>query len=233
MPNKHFTHLHLHTEFSLLDGAISLDKLIAKGKEFNFKALAISDHGNIFGAVKFFEKCKKAGIKPVLGMEAYLTENASIKAADNKYYHLLLLVENETGYKNLCKLISFSYQQGFYFKPRIDYELLERHAEGLTVSTACLGGHIPKLLMNDQEAQAHERTDWFLRVFGRDRFYLEIQPEDQPEQKTLNNKLYEWAIKKNLELCLYYSPDFLFQNSKLKVPRSFSAHELAFLSGKA
>src|SRR3989304_9094779 len=163
---KHFTHLHLHTDFSLLDGAISLEKLIAFGQEQQLKALAMTDHGNIFGAVKFFQKCKKAGIKPILGMEAYLTENARIKSVDNKYYHLIVLVQNEIGYKNLCKLISFSYQEGFYFKPRIDYAALEKHTEGLIVSTACLGGHIPKLLMQENYQAAEERMDWFLRVFG-------------------------------------------------------------------
>ena len=154
---QHFTHLHLHTEYSLLDGAISLDKLIAFGKENNYKALAITDHGNIFGAVKFFQKCKKAGIKPILGMEAYFTEDAKVKNADNKYYHLIILVQNAIGYKNLCKLISYSYQEGFYFKPRIDYNILEKHSEGLIVTSACLGGHIPKLLMSNN-TQAVERS---------------------------------------------------------------------------
>ena len=155
--SQHFTHLHLHTDFSLLDGAITLDKLINFGKEHNLKALAITDHGNIFGAVKFFQKCKKANIKPILGIEAYLTEDVNIKSAGKRYYHLLLLVENETGYKNLCKLISYSFQKGFYFKPRIDYKILEQHAEGLIATTACLGGHIPKLLMEGNEQAAEER----------------------------------------------------------------------------
>lgn len=198
MSQQHFTHLHLHTEYSLLDGAISLDKLVEFGKAHNYKALAITDHGNIFAAVKFFQKCKKAGIKPILGMEAYFTEDAKVKNADNKYYHLILLVQNEIGYKNLCKLISYSYQEGFYFKPRIDYNILEKHSEGLIVTSACLGGHIPKLLMSDQIAQAEERVDWFLRVFGRDRFFLEVQPEDQQEQVILNQKLFELAQRKNL-----------------------------------
>ena len=144
--DKHFTHLHLHTEFSLLDGAISLDNLVEYGKKHNLKALAISDHGNIFGAVKFFQKCKAAGIKPILGIEAYFTPNINIKNANQKYYHLIILVQNETGYKNLCKLISFSYQKGFYFKPRIDFEQLEKYNEGLIVTSACLGGYIPSLL---------------------------------------------------------------------------------------
>jgi len=197
--SQHFTHLHLHTEYSLLDGAISLDKLIAFGKEHNYKSLAITDHGNIFGAVKFFQKCKKAGIKPILGMEAYFTEDAKVKNPDNKYYHLIILVQNATGYKNLCKLISYSYQEGFYFKPRIDYSILEKHSEGLIVTSACLGGHIPKLLMSGNTKEAKERVEWFLKVFGRDRFFLEVQPEDQEEQITLNNKLFALAQEKNIQ----------------------------------
>ncbi len=197
---QHFTHLHLHTEFSLLDGAIKLDQLIDYGKEHKLKALAITDHGNIFGAVKFFQKCKKAGIKPILGMEAYLTEDATIRSADNKYYHLVILVQNEIGYKNLCKLIAFSFKEGFYFKPRIDYEVLKKYSEGLIVTTACLGGHIPQLLKQGNITEVHNRIDWFLEVFGKDRFYLEVQPEDQEEQTTLNHQLYALAQERNLHL---------------------------------
>lgn len=198
--SKHFTHLHCHTEFSLLDGATSLDRLLAFGKEHNLKSLAITDHGNIFGAVKFFQKCKKANIKPVLGIEAYITEDAQIKAADNKYYHTILLVENEIGYKNLCKLISFSYQEGFYFKPRIDYQILEKHAKGLIATSACLGGHIPKLLCNGQQEQANLWIDRYLDIFGPDNFYLEVQPEDQPEQATLNSMLYQIHAQRGIPL---------------------------------
>ena len=136
---KHYTNLHVHTDFSLLDGAISLDNLIKFGQEDELKALGISDHGNIFGAVKFFQKCKKAKIKPILGMEAYLAEDAQKKDIDNRYYHLLLIVQNKIGYRNLCKLIAYSFQKGFYFKPRIDYAMLEKYNEGLIVSSACLG----------------------------------------------------------------------------------------------
>jgi DNA polymerase-3 subunit alpha len=197
---KHFTNLHTHTEFSLLDGAIALEDLVSFGKQHDFKALAISDHGNVFGAVKFFELCKKAAIKPILGMEAYLAEDSLVKDINNKYYHLLLIVQNKIGYRNLCKLIAHSYKEGYYFKPRIDYRMLEKHAEGLIVSTACLGGHIPKLLMSDNIAAAHERVDWFMQVFGKNRFFLEIQPEDQQEQKLLNQKLYALSAEKNVSL---------------------------------
>lgn len=197
---KHFTHLHLHTDYSLLDGAISIDKLIAYGKAHHLKALAITDHGNIFGAVQFFQACKKANIKPILGMEAYLTDDAKIKDPNNKYFHLILLVENEIGYKNLCKLISYSFKEGFYFKNRIDYKMLEQHSEGLITTSACLGGHIPRLLMEGNLEEAHKKIDWFLRVFGKERFYLEVQPEDQKDQKVLNEKLYAIAKERDISL---------------------------------
>ncbi len=200
MTNQHFTHLHLHTEFSLLDGAIRLDKLIEYGKQNSFKALAITDHGNIFGAVQFFQQCKKAGIKPILGIEAYFTEDATIRNSENKYYHMILLVENETGYKNLCKLISYSFKEGFYFKPRIDFKILAQHCEGLIVTSACLGGYIPQLLKHGETEKVKTAIAWFLEHFGKDRFYLEVQPEDQPEQTTLNNQLYELAKEYNLNL---------------------------------
>ena len=198
--SQHFTHLHLHTDFSLLDGAISVEKLVDFGQKNQLKALAITDHGNIFGAVKFFQKCKKAGIKPILGMEAYMAEDAKIKNAEKKYFHLILLVQNEIGYKNLLKLISYSFQEGFYFKPRIDYAMLAKHNEGLIVTTACLGGHIPSLLMAGNDQEAEQRMDWFLNIFGRERFYFEVQPEDQKDQVILNKKLFEWAAKKNINV---------------------------------
>ena len=216
---KHFTNLHVHTDFSLLDGAISLKRLIRFGKEHDFKALAISDHGNIFGAVKFFELCKKENIKPVLGMEAYLAEDARKKDADNRYYHIILIVQNKTGYRNLCKLIAYSYKEGFYFKPRIDYRMLEAHSEGLITTSACLGGHIPKLLMNNKKELADKRIDWFLERFGPDRFYLEIQPEDQDEQKILNKKLYEISAAKQVSLVAT-------ADSHYATPDDHEAHEM-------
>lgn len=210
--SKHFTHLHLHTEYSLLDGAIGLDTLIKYGKKFDFKALAITDHGNVFGGVKFFQKCKKAGIKPILGMEAYFTENAKIKNAENKYYHLILLVENQEGYKNLCALNAYAYQEGFYFKPRIDYDILKKHSAGLIVTSACLGGHIPKLFQQNNLKEIDERVDWFLDVFGKERFYLEVQPDEQEEQKILNKQLFDLAKRRSIDLvaagdCHYPSLD--------------------------
>jgi len=196
--NKHFTHLHLHTDYSLLDGAITIEKLIDFAKKNEFKSLAITDHGNIFGAVKFFQLAKKAGIKPVLGMEAYFAEDIKIKDPNKKYHHLIILVQNSEGYRNLCKLIAFSYQDGFYFKPRIDYKMLEQHSAGLIVTTACLGGHIPSLLMENNYTEADKKLDWFLDVFGKERFYLEVQPPDLEDQRSLNTKLFDIAKKRNI-----------------------------------
>jgi len=195
---KHFTHLHVHTDYSLLDGAISIKKLVDFGKKNNLNALAITDHGNLFGAVKFFQECTRAGIKPIIGIEAYLTEDIQIRDASNKYYHLIILAQNEQGYKNLCKLNAYAYTDGFYFKPRIDYRLLKEHSQGLIVTTACLGGHIPTLLMQEQDKQANKWLDWYLQVFGPERFYLEVQPEDQKEQQQLNERLWDLSKKKGI-----------------------------------
>lgn len=197
--SQEFTHLHVHTEFSLLDGAIGLKKLVQQAKSQGLKSLAITDHGNIFGAVKFAKICKKNGIKPIIGMEAYFTEDAKIKDPQNKYYHLILLVQNEIGYKNLCKLISYSYQEGFYFKPRIDYAMLKKHSEGLIVTSACLGGHIPKLLKSGQIDKAKKQIQWFLDVFGRDRFFLEVQPDEQDEQKVMNKYLFDLCKEMDIQ----------------------------------
>lgn len=195
---SYFTHLHVHTEYSLLDGAISHEALIGFAQRHNIPAIGTSDHGNIFGAVKFFQACKKANIKPILGMEAYFTEDVKIKEHQNRYFHLLLLVQNEVGYRNLCKLISYSYQKGFYFKPRIDYEILAQHSDGLIATTACIGGHIPQLLLQHNNKEAHDRIDWFVEHFGRERFFLEVQPEEQPEQKEINQQLYDIGAQKNI-----------------------------------
>lgn len=193
--SNHFTHLHLHTEYSLLDGAIRLPDLLLKAKQQEWKAVGISDHGNIFGAVKFFQLAKKEKIKPILGAEMYFTPDVSIKNAQDKYNHLIVIVQNKEGYKNLCKLMAFAYQEGFYFKPRIDYEQLRKHSEGLIISTACLGGHIPSLLREGNIIEAEKRTRWFQEVFGPERFFYELAPGVFKEQVELNSLLLEYSAK--------------------------------------
>lgn len=219
MSEKQFVHLHLHTEYSLLDGAIKLEHLVKRVQECQMKAVAITDHGNICGAVKFFDLCKKAGIKPVLGIETYFTSDVAIKNVDDKYNHLILWVQDQEGYKNLCKLISYSFTDGFYFKPRIDYRILEQYSAGLIASTACIGGHIPSLILAQKYEQAHERLDWFLNVFGHDRFFIEVQPEDQPEQTIVNNYLYQLAREKNVTVIATTDAHYL-------TPAYHEAHEV-------
>lgn len=187
--SQHFTHLHLHTEFSLLDGAIKIKDLVRFAKEQDWKAIGISDHGNVFGAVKFFQHAKKENIKPVLGIEMYFTPDAKVRDIKNKYHHLLLIVQNKQGYQNLCRLIAYSYQEGFYFKPRIDYATLEKYNEGLIASTACIGGHIPKLLRRGEFEEAEKRITWFKDVFGPDRFFFEFHPEENFEKQIITNKV--------------------------------------------
>ena len=197
--SKHFAHLHLHTEFSLLDGAIRINDLVRHTKEQGLKAVGITDHGNIFGAVKFFQKAKKEGIKPILGCEMYFTPDARVKDPKEKYYHLIVIVQNRIGYQNLCRLFAFAYNEGFYFKPRVDYETLKKYSEGLVVTTACVGGHIPTLLRHENIAEAKRRTDWFLDVFGPDRFFFEVAPADIEKQVVTNKLLLqysaEWGVK--------------------------------------
>jgi DNA polymerase-3 subunit alpha len=189
----------------LLDGAIGIDQLIDFGKKHQLPSLAISDHGNIFGAVRFYQACKKAGIKPVIGIETYLTEDIAVKDNENRYYHLLLLVQNATGYKNLCKILHIAYTKGFYFKPRIDYKILRQYSEGLIATSSCLGGHIPQLLLQNNQPALTRYLDEMRSIFGEDRYFLEVQPEDQPEQKIVNTQLFR--MSKEMGIPIFASAD--------------------------
>ncbi len=181
-----FTHLHLHTQFSLLDGACRLGNLVARAKELGMTSLAITDHGNMYGAVDFYRECKKQGIKPIIGCEVYVAPRTRFdkdKALDKEYNHLILLVKNETGYKNLIKMVSLAYTEGFYYKPRIDRDLLEKHCEGLICLSACLAGEIPQLLLQRDYEGAKREALWYASVFGAGNYYLELQDHGIDEQK--------------------------------------------------
>ncbi|MBR6392930.1 MAG: DNA polymerase III subunit alpha, partial [Eubacterium sp.] len=181
-----FTHLHLHTQFSLLDGACRLGNLVARAKELGMTSLAITDHGNMYGAVDFYRECKKEGIKPIIGCEVYVAPRTRFdrdKVLDKQYNHLILLVKNETGYKNLIKMVSLAYTEGFYFKPRIDRDLLEKHSEGLICLSACLAGEIPQLLLQRDYEGAKREALWYSSVFGEGNYYLELQNHGLDEQK--------------------------------------------------
>lgn len=188
-----FVHLHCHSEYSLLDGANRIDDLIKRAQHFEMPALAITDHGNMHAAWEFQEKARKAGVKPILGMEAYVApgdrrQRGRPAPGVKPYYHLVLLARDLVGYRNLVKLTSLGYTEGFYTKPRIDRELLAAHSEGLIVSSACLAGEVAGHLMDDRIEQAREAAAWYAELF-RDRYYLEVQAHRSEGQATLNAKI--------------------------------------------
>jgi DNA polymerase III subunit alpha len=217
MQNQTFVHLHLHTEFSLLDGAIKVDKLIEKAQKCQVPALTITDHGNMFGAIEFFMKVRKAGLKPILGCEVYVAPESRFdknKARRSKEasFHLLLLCQNLTGYKNLCSLVSSAYREGFYYRPRVDWGLLREKNEGLIALTACLGGEIPDLILNNQPALARQRATEMAEVFDDNRFFLEIQRNFLPEQDIVNKELI--TISRELGLPLVATNDCHYLDRK-------------------
>ncbi|MBR1532009.1 MAG: PHP domain-containing protein, partial [Eubacterium sp.] len=183
-----FTHLHLHTQFSLLDGACRIDRLVSRAKELGMTSLAITDHGNMYGAVDFYRACKKEGIKPIIGCEVYVAPRTRFdkdKMLDKEYNHLILLAKNETGYKNLIKMVSLAFTEGFYFKPRIDRDLLEKHSEGLVCLSACLAGEIPQNLLRKDYEGAKRAALWYRDIFGEENYYLELQDHGLQEQKVV------------------------------------------------
>ncbi|MBQ3524136.1 MAG: DNA polymerase III subunit alpha [Clostridia bacterium] len=187
-----FVHLHVHTEYSLLDGVSRLNRLCSVAKERGQNAIAITDHGNLFGAVDFYKEAKKAGIKPIIGCEVYVASRSrfdKVHGVDSTRHHLVLLCKNETGYKNLTKLVSSAWVDGFYTKPRIDRELLEKHHEGLVCLSACLAGEIPKLIVNGEYIKAKETAIWYSNLFGKDNYYLEMQDHSLSEQLKVNEGL--------------------------------------------
>ncbi len=187
-----FTHLHVHTEYSLLDGACRIEQLVSQAKKNSMKCLAITDHGNMYGAVDFYKECKKQGIKPIIGCEVYVAPRTRFdkeKVLDKDYNHLILLCKNEDGYKNLIKMVSLSFTEGFYFKPRVDRELLEKYSEGLVCLSACLAGEIPQALLEKDYDKAKRTALWYLDTFGEGNYYLEVQDHGLPEQKIVKEGL--------------------------------------------
>jgi len=208
-----FVHLHCHSEYSLLDGANRIDDLIRRAQEFEQPGLAITDHGNLHAAWEFQEKAKKAGVKPIIGMEAYVApadRRTKAKAANGAkpYYHLVLLARDITGYRNLVKLSSLAYTEGFYTKPRVDRELLAKYSEGIIVSSACLAGEVATRLMADDQAGAREAANWYADVF-KDRYYLEVQAHQSEGQSVLNERVFALAEQLNLPVIATNDAHFL------------------------
>jgi len=208
--HKPFVHLHVHTEFSLLDGAARIKKLVKLCKEYNMPAVAITDHGNMYGATRFFDACKEAGIKPIFGTEFYVADDLYEKTGKQKLAHLVILAKNEQGYKNLSMLNTIAFRDGFYYKPRIDLKTLEQYHEGLVCLSACLAGDIPKLILEEQFEKAEQLTLWFKNLFGED-FYLEIQHNGIAEQEIVNAKLREYSKKFNIKTVATNDVHYLMQ----------------------
>jgi DNA polymerase-3 subunit alpha len=186
-PSGDFVHLHVHSEYSLLDGAAQLDRLVGRATDLGFRALALTDHGNLFGAVDFYEACRQAEIKPILGCELYVAPGSRFERSkeDGSYEgasHCTVLVRNEAGYRNLVRLVSKAYLEGYYYKPRVDRELLAQHSDGLLVLSGCLNSEVSRLLVAGEETKAREVAAWYQEVFGRDFYFMEVQSHGIGEQ---------------------------------------------------
>ena len=202
-PSTDFVHLHVHTQYSLLDGAIRLDALVDRAKAFGMSALAITDHGTMFGTLEFYDMTIKADIKPIIGCECYLAPRRLTDKTpmDSKgMRHLILLAENQEGYRNLCRLATIAQIEGFYYKPRIDKEVLEAHSKGLIAMSACLHGEIPMLISNRQQDKADEAARFYQRVFGENNFFLELQHNGMPEQEIVNQALLDMSRRLSIPM---------------------------------
>ena len=199
---SNFVHLHVHSEFSLLDGANRIKDIPVIAKELGMDSIAITDHGAMFGVIDFYKACKANGIKPIIGCEVYVaprTRHDKDANLDSKYNHLILLAKNMDGYKNLSKLVSLSYTEGFYYKPRIDKEILEKYHENLVCCSACLAGEVSQAILNNNMEEAKRVALWFKDLF-KDDYYLEIQNNGVKEQVLVNQKLIELSKKLDIPL---------------------------------
>ena len=196
MSDKPFVHLHCHTDYSLLDGACEIGQLMTAVAEQGMPAIAMTDHGNLFGAVRFYNSAREKGVHPVIGCEVYVSKQGhTVRSESDRYNHLVLLCENQEGYRNLIKLVSTGFLEGFYYKPRIDKELLARHSNGLIALSACLKGDIDEALLTDQYEDARRLAYTYTDIFGKDNFFLELQDHGLAAQKRVNPQIVEIAKK--------------------------------------
>ncbi len=207
-----FTHLHLHTEYSLLDGANRIDPLSKRLKELGFTHAAITDHGVMYGAIEFYQACQKAGVQPIIGCEVYICPNRFEKhGAAREYSHLVLLCENMTGYKNLMKMVSLGFTEGYYYRPRIDYPLLRKHAEGLICLSGCLSGDLNKMLLQGRMQDAREYVYDMQSIFGKDRFYIEIMNHGLQEEKMVLPRLKQLSRETGVPLAATNDCHYLYR----------------------
>ncbi len=208
---NNFVHLHLHSEYSLLDGSTRISLLPKRVKELNMNAVALTDHGNMYGAIAFYKACKDEGIKPILGCEVYISKkDLSIKDKSNERYHLILLAENNEGFKNIMKIVSIGFVDGYYYKPRIDKKVLKKYSKGIIATSACLGGEVQKLILNRDIEAAKKSALEYRKIFGENNFFLELQDHGMPEQARVNRELIN--LSKELEIPLTVSNDVHYLN---------------------
>ncbi len=194
-----FAHLHLHTEFSLLDGMGRIDQYVERAQQLDMRHMALTDHGVMYAALSWYQAATKAGLHPIIGVEAYLAEG-KIEERARKSYHLLMLAENDVGYRNLLKLSSKASLDGFYYRPRIDLDLLQEHHEGIIATSACLGGPVANPILNEQSQRGYEYAGHLAEIFGPERFFIELQDHGLEEQRRVNKELIPLAKKLNLPL---------------------------------
>jgi DNA polymerase-3 subunit alpha len=208
-----FTHLHLHSHYSLLDGLSKIDDILDKVKELGMDSVALTDHGVMYGAIEFYKKAKAKGIKPIIGCEVYEAINSMLEKDSNERHHLILLAKNEKGYGNLVKIVTEAHLRGFYYKPRVDFELLEKYSDGIIAMSACLQGRIPHLLLSNKKEKAEEMAIKYEHIFGKGNFYLELQYHPNiPEQQRANQMMIDLSKKTGIPLvatndCHYINKD--------------------------
>ncbi|MDR1590738.1 MAG: PHP domain-containing protein, partial [Puniceicoccales bacterium] len=210
--SKNFVHLHVHTDYSLLDGACRMDRLFARTKELGMHALAMTDHGNLFGVPDFFKYAKTFGIKPIVGCELYTTFDRDYTQKEKfPLYHMGLLVMNETGYKNLSKLVSISHRKGFYYRPRVNWQTIAAYGEGLICLTGCYQGYLSAMALQNDLESAQKGLDWLMEIFGKDRLFIEVQNHGMPESQTILPILFNLAEKNGVKPVATNDSHYVFQ----------------------
>ena len=215
-----FTHLHVQTEYSLLDGSSKISELLPRAKELGMDSLAITDHGVMYGVIDFYKKAKEVGIKPILGCEIYVAPGSRFdreqSRGEDRYYHLVLLAENNQGYKNLMKIVTRGFTEGYYYRPRVDYEILERYHEGIIALSACLAGEIPNKILKEDYEGAREAARRMNALFGPGNFFLELQDHGLRQQTQVNSVI--MRMSKELDIPLVVTNDVHYIREEDAVP---------------
>ena len=214
-----FAHLHVHTEYSLLDGSNKIKEYVNRVKELGMTAAAITDHGVMFGVIEFYRAARAAGINPVLGCEVYVApgsrfDKEAVGRDEDRYYHLVLLAENNTGYSNLMKIVSRGFTEGYYYKPRVDYEVLEQYHEGIIALSACLAGEVQKNLLRGLYDEGRKAALRYEKIFGKGNFFLELQDHGIPEQSIV-------GLRRKPELNWWRQTTYIILTRRMKSPTIF------------